>query len=101
MPAPTVDTRAARSDTVIRAVAAAAVAAGLLLVTWWWVDGGGLGDLTSWANGLMSVGRLTGLRASALRPVQVLLMARIPPVERAVGQDRLARLAPVVRFRLV
>ena len=52
MPAPTVDTRAARADTVIRAVAAAAVAAGLLLVTWWWIDGGGLGDLTSWANGL-------------------------------------------------
>jgi predicted ferric reductase len=91
MPAPTVDTRAARADTVIRAVAAAAVAAGLLLVTWWWIDGGGLGDLTSWANGLMSAGRLTGLLASDLLLVQVLLMARLPPVERAVGQDRLAR----------
>jgi predicted ferric reductase len=90
-PAPTVDTRAARADTVIRAVAAAAVAAGLLLVTWWWIDGGGLGDLTSWANGLMSAGRLTGLLASDLLLVQVLLMARLPPVERAVGQDRLAR----------
>jgi predicted ferric reductase len=91
MPAPAVDTRAARTDAGIRAAAAAAVAVSLLLVTWWWIGGGGLGDLTSWANGLMSVGRLTGLLASDLLLVQVLLMARIPPVERAVGQDRLAR----------
>ena len=38
----------------------------------------------------MSLGRLTGLIASDLLLVQVLLMARIPAVERAVGQDRLA-----------
>ncbi len=42
----------------------------------------------------MSLGRLTGLVASDLLLVQVLLMARVPAVERAVGQDRLARLAP-------
>ena len=86
-----IDTRAARADTVIRAVAAAAVGAGLLLVTYWWVAGGGVSDLASWATGLMSAGRLTGLVASDLLLVQVLLMARLPPVERAVGQDRLAR----------
>jgi DMSO/TMAO reductase YedYZ heme-binding membrane subunit len=45
----------------------------------------------SWADGLTSVGRLTGLLAADLLLVQVLLMARIPVVERAVGQDRLAR----------
>jgi predicted ferric reductase len=91
VPAPAVDTRAARADAAIRAVAALAVAAGLLLVTGWWVAGGGVGDLTGWADGLTSVGRLSGLVASDLLLVQVLLMARIPPLERAVGQDRLAR----------
>jgi predicted ferric reductase len=88
--APIVDTRAVRTDATVRAVGALAVAASLLLVVSWWVTGGGR-DLTSWANGLMSVGRLTGLLASDLLLVQVLLMARVPPLERAVGQDRLAR----------
>ncbi|HEX7538072.1 MAG TPA: ferredoxin reductase family protein [Dermatophilaceae bacterium] len=42
-------------------------------------------------TGLTSVGRLTGLVASDLLLIQVLLMARIPLVERAYGQDELAR----------
>ena len=90
-PVPMVDTRPARADAAVRRIAGAAVGAGLALVTYWWIAGGGLGDLTSWANALMSLGRLTGLIASDLLLVQVLLMARIPAVERAVGQDRLAR----------
>jgi predicted ferric reductase len=85
-----VDLRPARTDRIIRTVGGSVVAAGLLLVTYWWVTGGGLTDLTSWANALTSFGRLTGLIASDLLLVQVLLMARIPWVERAVGQDRLA-----------
>ena len=89
-PVPTVDTGPARADAAVRRTGAAAVGAGLALVTYWWIAGGGFGDLTSWANGLMSLGRLTGLIASDLLLVQVLLMARIPAVERAVGQDRLA-----------
>ena len=100
-PVPTIDSRAARADAAVRAVGAAAVAGGLLLVTYWWIAGGGLSDLTSWANALMSLGRSTGLIASDLLLVQVLLMARIPVVERAVGQDRLARLAPLDRVHLV
>jgi predicted ferric reductase len=91
VPAPAVDTRAARTDATIRAAAALAVAAGLLLVAYWWAAGGGIGDLTDWATGLLSAGRLTGLVASDMLLVQVLLMARVPPLERAVGQDRLAR----------
>jgi predicted ferric reductase len=89
-PAPSIDSRAARADAAVRAIGAAAVAGGLLMVTYWWTAGGGLTDLTSWANALMSLGRWTGLIASDLLLVQVLLMARIPVVERAVGQDRLA-----------
>lgn len=90
-PAPAVDTRPARTDAAVRAGAGGLVGAGLALVTYWWVTGGGVGDLGGWATGLTSLGRLTGLLASDLLLVQVLLMARIPVLERAVGQDRLAR----------
>src|SRR5262245_39645343 len=61
----------------------------LLIVTALWVSNGGVRLLGSdfWT----STGRLTGLWASDLLLLQVLLMARIPAVERAFGQDRLAR----------
>jgi ferredoxin-NADP reductase/DMSO/TMAO reductase YedYZ heme-binding membrane subunit len=62
-----------------------------LLVSYWWATGGGVGDvLASWAQALVSVGRLSGLVASVLLLVQVVLMARVPLLERAFGQDRLA-----------
>ncbi|BCJ40291.1 oxidoreductase [Actinoplanes ianthinogenes] len=64
-----------------------AAALSLLVVVALWVSDGGvqqLGSLDAW-------GRLTGLVAADLMLVQVLLMARIPLVERAFGQDRLAR----------
>ena len=86
-----VDDRPARTDATVRTVAASLVGAGLALVTYWWAAGGGLTDLAGWASGLTSLGRWTGLLASDLLLVQVLLMARIPALERAVGQDRLAR----------
>jgi predicted ferric reductase len=86
-----VDTAPARADAVARAVAAAAVAASLAVVVALWAGGGGITALARWADGLTSTGRLTGLLAADLLLVQVLLMARIPVVERAVGQDRLAR----------
>ncbi|MET7423685.1 ferric reductase-like transmembrane domain-containing protein [Dactylosporangium sp. NPDC005555] len=61
----------------------------LLVVTALWVAGGGVrATAESWTDPL---GRLTGLLASDLLLLQVLLMARVPVVERAFGQDRLAR----------
>jgi predicted ferric reductase len=92
------DTRPARLDAAVRTAGAAAVAAGLGLVGYWWVAGGGPGELTGWAGGLTSIGRLVGLVGSDLLLVQVLLMARVPVVERAVGQDRLARWHRVTGF---
>ena len=86
-----VDTRPARVDVVARAGAGVAVVASLAVVVALWAGGGGISALASWADGLTSLGRLTGLLAADLLLVQVLLMARIPVVERAVGQDRLAR----------
>ncbi|MEZ5192355.1 MAG: hypothetical protein R2734_07460 [Nocardioides sp.] len=50
------------------------------------------------ADALLSTGRLTGLASADLLLVQVLLMARVPVLERAYGQDRLARLHRLVGF---
>ncbi|WIM93733.1 ferredoxin reductase family protein [Actinoplanes oblitus] len=59
----------------------------LLVVVALWVSDGGVRQVVT----LSAWGRLTGLLASDLMLLQVLLMARIPLVERAFGQDRLAR----------
>jgi predicted ferric reductase len=64
----------------------------LLIVTALWVSNGGLRQIAGGgADAVSAAGRLTGLWASDLLLLQVLLMARIPMVERAFGQDRLAR----------
>ena len=87
-----------RRDSAVRLVAVLLLWTSLLLVTYWWVTGGGVRDLADWDTGLTSVGRLTGLLASDLLLVQVLLMARVPVLESAFGQDRLARHHRVVGF---
>ncbi|HRW20098.1 MAG TPA: ferredoxin reductase family protein [Dermatophilaceae bacterium] len=70
----------------------------MLFVVALWVRRGGVQDLRTVAGALGSIGRLTGLVASQLLLVQVLLMARIPAVERAYGQDELARRHRLVGF---
>jgi predicted ferric reductase len=95
---PSVPGTRAQRDARVRVAAGAALWAGLLLVTYWWVEGGGVQDLGTWTDGLTSVGRLTGLIAAALLLVQVLLMSRLPVLERAFGQDRLAVLHRLVGF---
>ena len=64
-----------------------------------WLVGGGLQGLAGSA-GLpwTSLGRLTGLVAADLLLVQVLLMARVPMIERSYGQDELARRHRAVGF---
>jgi predicted ferric reductase len=64
------------------------VAGNAIAITWLWVDGGNLhprstGDL------LTGIGRLTGLQGAYLALLQVVLIARIPALERVVGFDRL------------
>jgi predicted ferric reductase len=85
-------------DAGLRAGAIAVLWGGLVLVTYWWAAGGGITDLGEWETGLMSLGRLTGLVGSDLLLVQVLLMARLPVVERAFGQDRLIAVHRTVGF---
>ena len=88
----------ARFDAAVRLGSAVLLWAGLLLVAYWWAAGGGLQDLLGWTTALDSTGRLAGLIASVLLLAQVVLMARVPTVERAFGQDRLARLHRLVGF---
>ncbi|MFF5297422.1 ferredoxin reductase family protein [Paractinoplanes globisporus] len=66
-----------------------AAGASLLVVTALWVSDGGIQALSS--GFALASGQITGLWASDLLLLQVLLMARVPIVERAFGQDRLAR----------
>jgi predicted ferric reductase len=70
--------------------------ASMLIVVALWLRGGGATDLDSATQTYLSLGRLTGLVSADLLLIQVLLMARVPMVERAYGQDELAR-----RHRLV
>ena len=90
--------RPAVRDRRLRLAADGLLCAALTLVTFWWATGGGLTDLGGWASGLTSLGRLTGLLASLLLLVQVLLMARVPLLERAFGQDRLTVIHRLVGF---
>jgi predicted ferric reductase len=76
----------------------AAAALSMLVVVALWVRGRGVQDLAGIASGLTSLGRLTGLVSADLLLVQVLLMARVPWVERSYGQDRLARWHRVTGF---
>jgi predicted ferric reductase len=69
----------------VLAVIAAGAAATLLL---WWH---GTPSLHGFGDWLTNAGRITGLEAGYGVVVLVALMARIPPVERGVGADRLAR----------
>ncbi|WP_363259666.1 ferredoxin reductase family protein [Hamadaea sp.] len=73
---------------------AAGFAAGLtmIVVAALWVRQGGVLEVAGggWAA-VAAIGRLAGLFASDLMLLQVLLLARIPWVERAFGQDQLAR----------
>ena len=89
----------ARSDAAIRVAAGSLLWLSLLLVTYWWVSDGAVADISlGWAAGLSSAGRYLGLAASVLLLTQVVLMARVPVLERAFGQNRLVRLHRVVGF---
>lgn len=73
--------------------------ASALFVAALWVAGGGVQDIArGGAAALTTLGRLTGLVSADLLLIQVLLMARIPMVERVYGQDELVRRHRLVGF---
>ena len=65
-------------------------AANAIAIVWLWVHGGNVTDVRSAGDALTSLGRLTGLLGAYSALVQVLLLARLPPLERLVGFDRLS-----------
>ncbi|MCA1847006.1 MAG: ferric reductase-like transmembrane domain-containing protein, partial [Actinobacteria bacterium] len=69
---------------------AAAVALGAIAVLgFWWVDTPA-GALHTLADRLTAAGRVTGLLGTYLVLVEVLLMSRLPWLDRLIGMDRLA-----------
>lgn len=74
----------AHPDAVLAAILAGAVGA----VWLWWHDTPSVHGLGDW---LTNAGRITGLLAGYGVVVLVALMARIPPLERGIGADTLAR----------
>jgi len=59
------------------------------VIVWLWLHGGGVSRVHGSAEVFTSLGRITGLVAVYLALIQVLLLARLPPVEKLVGFDRL------------
>src|SRR3954452_7772031 len=74
----------AHPRTVLAVIAAGAAA---VLGLWWH----NTPSIHGWGDWLTNAGRGTGLLAGYAVVVLVALMARIPPLERGVGADRLAR----------
>jgi ferredoxin-NADP reductase len=69
----------------VRAILAAGAA---VVVGLWWTDTAAA-SLSGFGAQVTAAGRVAGLLAAYLVLVQLLLMARLPPFERAVGLDRL------------
>src|SRR5271156_6160704 len=67
----------------------AIVVANAAVIVWLWLKGGNVSGAHSEADRLTSVGRLTGLLGAYSALLQVLMLSRLPPLERLVGFDRL------------
>ena len=70
----------------------------LLAVTALWVRDGGVQAFGTGWGGVTALGRLAGLGSADLLLIQVLMMARVPWIERVYGQDRLARVHRLAGF---
>jgi predicted ferric reductase len=58
------------------------------VIVWLWIHGGNLTTKTT-GDVLTSIARITGLVSAYLALIQVVLLARVPALERLVGFDRL------------
>jgi predicted ferric reductase len=59
------------------------------VIVWLWVYGKNISGVHGWGDLWTSIGRLTGLLSAYLALVQVLLLARLPWLERVLGFDGL------------
>ena len=82
-------------DGLRRNAAATLVAAVIIgnaaVITWLWVHGGNVTKVHTTGEVFTSIARLTGLQSAYLALIQVVLLARLPALERIVGFDRLSR----------
>ncbi|MBV9821018.1 MAG: ferredoxin reductase family protein [Actinobacteria bacterium] len=81
---PAAPSTGAHPNAVLGAIAVGALAC----VALWWHDTAPISGFGDW---LTNAGRITGLLAGYGVVVLVALMARLPPLERGIGADRLAR----------
>jgi len=72
-----------------RTTLAALAVANLVAITILWLTSGGVDDVHSSADALSSGGRIAALWGAYLSLVAVVLLARVPVLERAVGFGRL------------
>jgi predicted ferric reductase len=68
---------------------AALTLGGALVIALWWHDA--TATINTFGDWLTNAGRITGLLAGYVIIVLLLLMARVPSLERGLGADRLAR----------
>ena len=59
------------------------------VVVWLWLRSGGIADVEDGATLLSAAGRITGLLGAYLALLELLLLARLPALERLLGFDRL------------
>jgi predicted ferric reductase len=59
------------------------------VVVWLWLRSGGIGDVQDGATLLSAAGRISGLLGAYLALLELLLLARLPALERLLGFDRL------------
>lgn len=76
------------AETVPRVALGLIAVGGLAVLLLWWRNTPSVVGAAGWLTG---AGRIAGLLTGYLAPVLLLLMARIPVLERGVGADRLAR----------
>lgn len=87
------------SATVVRRVCSVVFCAGLVFFVYLWVHDGSLRLMTTKTEGPLTYpGKLAGLVSAYLMIVQVVLMARVPWVERAFGRDGLVRIHRLTGF---
>lgn len=86
--------RAWWADAVLVVVGASVV----VVVALWLGHGGAVALAGGRGEAITSLGRLTGLIAADLLLLQVIGMARVPAIERALGQDRLTRTHRLLGF---
>jgi len=68
-------------------VCALALLGNAVAIVWLWLHGGGVGAVHNAGQLWTSIGRVTGLFAVYLALLQIVLLSRLPPLERLVGFD--------------